>query len=111
MALGANGYSSHNKWLRDSRAARSDKFFVLGNKDETAGCRLSVSTVAGDGTLTLRLRLPDSLASQHGKNLNIEGMSFAYGHEDLLAALDSNAEYARNRRERGEKAARQSGLG
>ena len=38
-------------------------------------------------------------------------MRFAYGHEQVLAALDSNAEYARFRREHGEKAARAGELG
>ena len=56
--LVANGY-----W----RAARSDEFFVLGSRDETAGCQLCVATVADDGTLTLRLRMPE----QFGKHLRI----------------------------------------
>ena len=43
-------------------------------------------TVADDGTLTLRLRMPDCLADQHGKYLTIEGVRFAYGHEQVLAA-------------------------
>ena len=34
-------------------------------------------TVADDGTLTLRLRLPDCLAGQHGKHLTMEGVRFA----------------------------------
>ena len=106
-----NGYSSHREWLADWRDARSDEFFVLGSRDETAGCQLCVVSVADDGSLTLRLRLPDCLAAQHGKYLVIQGVRFAYGHEQLLAALDSNAEYARYRREHGEKAARASGLG
>ena len=38
-------------------------------------------------------------------------MRFAYGHEQVLAALDSSAEYARHRREHGEKAARETELG
>ena len=38
-------------------------------------------------------------------------MRFAYGHEQVLAALASNAEYARYRHEHGEKAARATGLG
>ena len=59
--LEANGYASHEEWLRDWRAARSDEFFVLGSRDETAGCQLCVATVADDGTLTLRLRMPDCL--------------------------------------------------
>ena len=109
--LEANGHSSHEEWLRDWRSARSDEFFVLGSRDETAGCQLCVATVTDDGTLALRLRLPDCLAPEHGKYLTIEGVSFASGHEQVLAALGSNVEYAGFRRQYGEKAARQSGLG
>ena len=77
--LEANGYVSHEEWLRDWRDARSDEFFVLGSRDETAGCQLCVASVADDGTLTLRLRMPDCLAEQHSKYLVIEGVRFAYG--------------------------------
>ena len=86
--LEQNGYHSHAGWLRDWRAARSDEFFVLGSRDETSGCQLCVATVADDGSLTLRLRLPDCLAEQHGKYLVIEGVRFAYGHEQVLAATE-----------------------
>ena len=72
---------------------------------------MCVATIAEDDTLTLRLRLPDCLSAQHGKYLVIQGVRFAYGHQQVLAALDSNAEYARYRREHGEKAARATGLG
>ena len=106
-----NGYSSHEEWLAGWREVRSGEFFVLGSRDETAGCQLCVATVADDGTLTLRLRLPDCLAGQHGKYIAIEGVSFAYGQEQVMAALQSNADYAGYRREHGEKAARASGLG
>ena len=41
----------------------------------------------------------------------IEGVHFNHGHEQVLAALDSNADYARYRREHGEKAARVTELG
>ena len=109
--LTANGYASHEEWLRDWRDARSDEFFVLGSRDETGGCQLCVATVADDGAMTLRLRMPDGLAEQHGKYLTIQGVQFAYGHEQVLAALASNAEYARCRREHGEQAARATGLG
>ena len=70
-----------------------------------------MAAVAADGTLTLRLRMPDCLASQHGKYLVLQGVRFAYGHEQALAALDSNAQYSRYRREHGEKAARATALG
>ena len=109
--LEQNGYASHAEWLRDWREARSDEFFVLGNRDETAGCQLCVAGVADDGTLTLRLRMPDCLAERYGRYLVIPGVRFAYGHEQVLAALQSNAEYTQYRREHGETAARSTILG
>ena len=109
--LEQNGYASHDEWIRDWRQARNDEFFVLGSRDEMAGCQLCVATVADDGTLTLRLRMPDCLAAQHGKYLVIQGVRFAYGQEQVLAALDSNVECVRCRREHGEKSARATTLG
>ena len=109
--LEANGYRSHAEWLADWRDARSNEFFVLGSRDETAGCQLCVATVADDGSLTLRLRMPDCLAQEYGKYLVIENVRFAYGHEDVLAALQSNVDYRAYRRLHGEKAARATGLG
>ena len=109
--LADNGYASHQEWLRDWREARSDEFFVLGSRDETAGCQLCVAAVANDGTLTLRLRMPDCLVEQYGKYLFIQGVRFAYGHVQVLAALQSNADYAEYRREHGEKSARATELG
>ena len=109
--LEANSYGSHQDWLNDWRDARSDEFFVLGSRDETAGCQLCVAAVAGDGTLSLRLRLPDCLANQHSKYLVIPGVRFAYGHKQVLAALGSNADYAAYRREYGEQEARATELG
>ena len=109
--LEANGYGSHEEWLADRRKSRSDEFFVLGSRDETAGCQLCVVHVADDGSLTLRLRMPDCLAELHGKYLLIQNVRFAYGHDQVLAALQSNAEYTRCRREHGEKAARSTNLG
>ncbi len=109
--LAENGYTSHQEWLGDWREARSDEFFVLGSRDETAGCQLCVATVADDGSLTLRLRLPNCLAPRYGKYLVIQGVRFAYGHAQVLAVLESNAEYARYRREHGKQAVRATTLG
>ena len=109
--LKLNGYGSHSEWLRDWRESRSGEFFVPGSRDETGGCQLCVATVADDGSLTLRLRMPDCLASEHGKYLTIPGVRFAYGHDEVLAALESNAEYGRCKRLHGEKAARATDLG
>ena len=109
--LRSNGYSGREEWLGDWRAARSGEFFVLGSRDETGGCQLCVAQVADDGSRTLRVRLPDCLAEKHGKYLVIQGVGFAYGEEQLLAALESNGEYAAHRREHGEKSARATELG
>ena len=84
--LEQNGYASHEEWLQDWQDARSNEFFVLGSRDETSGCQLCVASIADDGSLTLRLRMPDCLANQHGKYLVIPHVRFAYGHGQALAA-------------------------
>ncbi len=89
FALADNGYASRDDWRRHWRAARSHQFFVLGSKDETAGCQGAVATIAPDGTITLRLRLPDALAAR-GKHLVMAGLRFAYGHEAVVAAIGRN---------------------
>ena len=109
--LEQNGYASHEEWQQDWRDVRSNEFFVLGSRDETAGRQLCVASVNDDGTLTLRLRMPDSLAGRHGKYLVVPNVRFAYGHEKVLAALGSNTEYVVYRREHGEKEARVTALG
>ena len=109
--LEANGYRSHTEWLADWQDARSNEFFVLGSRDETSGCQLCVATVADDGSLTLRLRLPDCLAQEYGKYVLIENVRFAYGHEHILAALQSNMDCRAYRGLHGEKAARATDLG
>jgi IS605 OrfB family transposase len=86
FALRENGYASHNEWRCAWRATRASQFFVLGSKDETAGCQGCVATLASDGTITLRLRLPDALAAR-GKHLVIPGLRFAYGHAAIVAAI------------------------
>ena len=76
---------------------------MLGSRDETGGCQLCVAAIADDGSLTLRLRMPDCLAGEHGKYLVIEGVKFAYGHGQALAALQANLEFAECRRRDGDK--------
>ena len=109
--LEANGYGSREAWLEEWREVRSNEFFVLGSRDETAGCQLCVASIADDGSLTLRLRMPDCLANQYGKYLVVPSVRFAHGHDVVLAALGSNTEYAVCRREHGEKQARSTMLG
>jgi IS605 OrfB family transposase len=84
--LAANGYDSLDAWRKDWKAARSSQFLVIGSKDETGGCQGCVARLQPDGSLSLRLRLPDALAKA-GKHLELHGVKFAYGHDNLLAAL------------------------
>lgn len=85
-ALEANGYASHQEWQQEWRIERSSQFFVLGSKDESAGCQGCQAVVAADGTLSLTLRLPDAMVSQD-KYLTLTDIRFAYGHEKIVAAL------------------------
>jgi len=88
--LVANGYANHGEWKVDWQRARSSQFFVLGSGDETAGNQSCQATLEANGTLTLRLRLPDALtASVGGKALELAGVRFAYGHDQIVAALAS----------------------
>jgi len=87
--LEANGYADHAPWKADWQKARSDQFFVLGSKDETAGCQGCQASIEEDGSLTLSLRLPEGL-SPFGKHIEIASVCFTYGHEAIVAALQSS---------------------
>lgn len=89
--LAANGYASPAAWKADWQRARSSQFFVLGSGDETAGNQSCQACIEDDGSLSLRLRLPDALAtSVGGKTMELVGVRFAYGHEQIVAALASS---------------------
>jgi len=77
-----NDYASFEDWLSDWRDARSRQFFVIGSKDETAGNQSCVASVADDGSIALRLRLPDALAGG-GKHILMGGLRFEQGHEAI----------------------------
>lgn len=86
FALQENGYASHDDWKKDWRAERNSQFFVLGSKDETAGNQSCQALVCADGSLRLRLRLPDGLPGSR-KHLEMPGVRFAYGQEVVIGAL------------------------
>jgi len=87
--LAENGYASHDEWKADWEQARNKQFFVLGSKDETAGCQGCVATVDFDGSLKLRLRLPDAIADGSGKYIVIDDVRFPYGQNHIVAALSA----------------------
>src|SRR5215472_11395679 len=57
--LAENGFQSHAEWKQAWIEGRSNQFFVVGSKDETAGCQGCVATRDQDGSYCLRLRLPN----------------------------------------------------
>ena len=89
--LEANGYADHAAWKADWQRARSSQFFVLGSQDETAGNQTCQASIEDHGSLTLRLRLPNALMETAGaKTLSLADVRFTYGHEQILAALQSS---------------------
>ena len=87
--LRENGYNTHADWKRDWQDARSSEIFTLGSKDESGGNQTCTASVSDDGTISLRVRLPDSLALKHGKYFVIPNLRFAYGHEVIIAAIQN----------------------
>ncbi|WP_298236537.1 transposase [uncultured Azohydromonas sp.] len=86
--LQANGLSDHEEWLDQWREALSRQFFVLGSQDETAGNQTCQAAVCEDGSLQLKLRLPDALMQECGARfLMIYGVRFAHGHGPIVSAL------------------------
>ena len=89
FSLEQNGYQSHEEWKAHWDEARSSEIFNLGSKDETAGNQSCTATIREDGHLDLRLRLPNALAEDNGKYLVIPNVHFKYGHETVIANLQS----------------------
>lgn len=92
FSLESNGLQSHQEWRQSWERARSDSFFLVGSKDETAGNQSCTASLQDDGALTLRLRVPKALESSFGKYIQISNVRFAYGHDIIVASLRSCAE-------------------
>ena len=90
FALAANGYDSFEGWKKDWTDARSNSFFLLGSKDETAGNQTATATLQEDGRISIRFRLPDALREKYGKYLIIKDIFFSYGQERIVEALKNH---------------------
>jgi IS605 OrfB family transposase len=86
--LEKNGYTSHEEWLKEWQQTRIKELFFLGSKDETAGNQTCTAMLQPNGTLQLRIRLPDAL-KKYGKYLLISEVNFNYGKKEILALLST----------------------
>jgi IS605 OrfB family transposase len=85
--LEENGYKTHDSWLEDWRDTRNNSFFLLGSKDEKGGNQSCTASLNSEGSLNLRLRLPNCLASRYGKYLTLTNIRFKYGHQEVIKAI------------------------
>jgi IS605 OrfB family transposase len=87
--LEANGYKDHAEWKRDWEEARSREFFVLGSKDETAGCQGCQLRHLGEGRFSVRLRLPNDPGDRLGPadKYAVFEASFRWGADRINRAL------------------------
>jgi len=86
-----NGYDNHSQWLSDWQSKRASQFFVLGSKDETSGCQSCVATLNDEGTINLRVLIPEALRqSKQNKYLLLANVHFQYGQEAITEALIEN---------------------
>ena len=83
--LEASGYKDHAAWKGDWEKARSREFFVLGSKDETAGCQGCQMTHLDKGLFYVNLRLPNT---EDNKFVSFHA-DFSYGVDAILVALAS----------------------
>lgn len=88
--LQSNGYVDHGAWKAQWQKSRSGQFFVLGSGDESAGNQSCQAAAQEDGALSMELRMPNACEDAHGKRILLSGITFAYGHEQILAALASS---------------------
>lgn len=87
--LEKTGYATHEEWKRDWEAARNSDIFILGSKDESNGNQTCTPSLAEDGSITLRVRMPDALIPEHSKYILIPNIRFAYGHEVIVSAIQN----------------------
>jgi IS605 OrfB family transposase len=94
--LEANGYKSHEEWLKDWQSRRQQEFNYVGSKDEKAGCQNCQLT--SDGRLAITI--PPCLIDKYKTHPNyqvinrtakivMENVHFPYGQETINWALEN----------------------
>ena len=97
--LEKNGYSNHDEWLKDWRAARTSNFMMVGSKTYASGNQLCRLTSDGQLTITTPPCLLKQFASQQrsgtwsgfptvsSAHIKCEGIKFNYGQTFVDIAL------------------------
>lgn len=78
------------QWKSSWELSRNNTMYSVGSKDETAGNLSCQLKHIEDRRFSLKLRLPDAMGSEHGKFFEA-GFDLKYGHEYVIAALNSSA--------------------
>ena len=81
--LEENGYSNHDQWLADWRAARSSSFMMVGAKTYASGNQLCRLTSDGE----LKITVPICLIKEFGSHVSCDGVKFRYGQTFVDIAL------------------------
>ena len=88
--LEENDYASQEEWMQDWQDARAKELFFLGSHEETQGNQTCSAFLQENGTIALRIRLPNALDEKYGKYLWIHGVQFNYGEKEVLKALEAH---------------------
>ena len=81
--LEENGYSSRDEWRKDWDNSRHSQFFLVGKASDRGGNR----SVQWNEDGKLRISVPPALRVEFGQFVEITGVYFPYGLEDIIAAL------------------------
>jgi IS605 OrfB family transposase len=83
--LKKNGYNSHEEWLEDWRAARSNRSFFIGSKNFLSGNQL---IRYDQNRHTLTITVSPSFRAKYGNSVTLHDISFSRGEEWLLTAIE-----------------------
>jgi len=83
--LEENGYVSHEEWLKDWRAERSNRSFFIGSKNYQGGNQLVRYDVE---KRTLTITVTPSLREKYGNSVTLHDITFPRGEEWLKAAME-----------------------
>lgn len=88
--LEANGYSSHEEWLKDWRKARSGSFYSVGKGSASGNNPVAKIYYSVRDSFYCNIQVPRYLQDQHGEWVRVDFQIDGQRKHDLLYALESN---------------------